>query len=674
MLKSFTVAAALVAVAAIAVLATWAVSSHTPHVGAATAVDVAIDMDVTGNDARLTGGADVQDCGEIDSAGTNEIEIDVILPPPGVDAADGLNGYQLDLNYDPAVVDVTAEDFDSYLLNQAVGSFLLPLSSGVPGTYSSGVAELGLPFGIEPAGVSEVGPGVMVRLTLTGVAPGASDLTLTNVIPVDGVLKEAIPVNNVFNATVVVDGTCAAPPPKASDVRIASLDCNSEPEVVRIKNFGNDTQDLTGWQLVSNPAQVFDLSVAGSLAPDLAATILSGPDPDPPATFGDFEWPGGAEVFADGDTSDFARIVDDSSVEIDEVACDAGEMIEDNVGGYDPTSAEDNTCADGVDNDADTVADAADGKCHTDGEPTNALSYDPTLNEDVEFTTTHTCGDTLDNGGDTVADTADPDCHADGDAGNPDTYKWNLDEDDVFTCSDGIENGNNDGTDAADTDCVEAVSTDGPPLEESSTSGPSDVAGEDDPVEVTVLAPSGGTVRIEEKAIALTAPSGFELLGQQVSIQAPTATTDLPLIIEFYLDDTIVPDHADATMVQIFKDGQQVQDCTGAAGTASPDPCVSERVGGTGFAPLHTVLTSEVSEWTFGAAPLAPTPTPTPAPVPAATPTPPAPSLPKTGDNVPVGEPGGSPLPWLLVGLGATIGAVAAGYLIYARTRSRVSR
>jgi hypothetical protein len=163
-------------------------------------------MDVTGNDARLTGGVDIQDCGELPiGAG---LDIDVVIPPPGIDPAVGLNGYQLDLLYDPNVVNVGAEDFSSYLLNQAPGSFLLPLSSGSPGDYQSAATELGAPADPEPAGVSEVGPGVVVRFTLTPVAPGVSPLALSGVILV-GADKAPIPVDGVFGATVLVDGSCA---------------------------------------------------------------------------------------------------------------------------------------------------------------------------------------------------------------------------------------------------------------------------------------------------------------------------------------------------------------------------------------------------------------------------------------------------------------------------------
>ena len=58
---------ALLVCAGIAFFA-WRASSSS----AQTPVDIAIDMDITGNDGRLSGGADIQDCGEI----TGDIEAD----------------------------------------------------------------------------------------------------------------------------------------------------------------------------------------------------------------------------------------------------------------------------------------------------------------------------------------------------------------------------------------------------------------------------------------------------------------------------------------------------------------------------------------------------------------------------------------------------------------------
>ncbi len=175
--------------------------------------EIAIDMDTTGNDALLTLGADIQDCGEIHSDGTNTIDIDVLLPAPGVDAGDGIAAWEFFLDYDPAVVSVTAEDQNFLLADTGSlinGSGPLPDTSG---SWRSGA--------LEPT-AQESGPGVLTRITLTGgVTPGTSSLTLTSVVLLAASTGE-IAVTTVTNATVLVDETCVSgftPQPAIFSVR-----------------------------------------------------------------------------------------------------------------------------------------------------------------------------------------------------------------------------------------------------------------------------------------------------------------------------------------------------------------------------------------------------------------------------------------------------------------------
>lgn len=84
-------------------------------------------------------------------------------------------------------------------------------------------------------------------------------------------------------------------------------------------------------------------------------------------------------------------------------------------------------CSDDVDNaDAeDTLADEDDPGCHTDGDPGNPDSYDPTDDDETDAPTDKPeCSDGVDNADseDTLADEADPGCHTDGDPDNPDSY------------------------------------------------------------------------------------------------------------------------------------------------------------------------------------------------------------------------------------------------------------
>ncbi len=131
-----------------------------------------------------------------------------------------------------------------------------------------------------------------------------------------------------------------------------------------------------------------------------------------------------------------------------------------------------------------------------------------------------------------------------------------------------------------------------------------------DTVETSVGVPAtagGGSVTIAETAITVPAPNGFVLLGQQVEITSDAATTAAnPLVLVFTLDESIVSGQTPAS-IQIFRSeggGSSilVPDCTGAPGTASPDPCVSSRAYVNVTDIQITVLTSTASIWNMAVA------------------------------------------------------------------------
>lgn len=111
---------------------------------------------------------------------------------------------------------------------------------------------------------------------------------------------------------------------KGSDLRITQLDCNSNPEVVTLMNFGS-SQNLGGWELRSDPitnaGQVFDLSLVGSLDPGEQVSILSGsnaPETDPAS--GQYRWALSFKLRND-DPTDFVQIVNSSSISVDQLNC-----------------------------------------------------------------------------------------------------------------------------------------------------------------------------------------------------------------------------------------------------------------------------------------------------------------------------------------------------------------
>jgi len=172
---------------------------------------------------------------------------------------------------------------------------------------------------------------------------------------------------------------------------------------------------------------------------------------------------------------------------------------------------------------------------------------------------------------------------------------------------DGVEDANHNGrvdpgeTNANVPDAPEGVTEPAPAGGTVTTDTEADGATALDPVETSVTTPKAGTVSIEETSITEPTPTGFQLLGQQVNITAPAATPDDPLVIVLRIDSSRIPPGEDETTIQLFKDGVIVPACTGAPGTAVPDPCVSSRAM-LGDADVEiTVLTSTASAWNLGA-------------------------------------------------------------------------
>ena len=101
-------------------------------------------------------------------------------------------------------------------------------------------------------------------------------------------------------------------------------------------------------------------------------------------------------------------------------------------------------CDDNLDNDGDGVADENDPGCHTDGNPNNPGSYDPTDNDETDPVDEPECKDGKDNDGDGKKDKLDPGCHTDGDPNNDGSYNPNDDDEkdpvDLPECKDGKDN------------------------------------------------------------------------------------------------------------------------------------------------------------------------------------------------------------------------------------------
>jgi len=171
----------------------------------ATADRIAIDTDISGNTATAVG--TLNSCAIIPTVG-GTAQIDVLVGPVGIPSARPLIGFGFDLNYNPSLVNVSAENHN-LLLASKFGSSLFAAGDetlGLPdsdGSFNESTADLGpIPSS------AETGPGVLSRITLTAVATGTSPLTLTGVGLLD-TQSEVIPVVTTLNAFVIVgSGSC----------------------------------------------------------------------------------------------------------------------------------------------------------------------------------------------------------------------------------------------------------------------------------------------------------------------------------------------------------------------------------------------------------------------------------------------------------------------------------
>ena len=118
-----------------------------------------------------------------------------------------------------------------------------------------------------------------------------------------------------------------------------------------------------------------------------------------------------------------------------------------------------------------------------------------------------------------------------------------------------------------------------------------------DPIETSVQSPVEGSVSITEGSPSGGPPADFLFVGQEITIEAPFSTFDVPLRLTFTVDASLLMGQ-DAMTLQIFRDGLEIDDCTTPDGTATDDPCVASRATVDGDAQL-VVLTSHASRWNF---------------------------------------------------------------------------
>ena len=165
---------------------------------------VGIDTDIKRTAANTaTSLGSLKRCNTLTSGGSLTIDIAADGVPLVGDAGGGIIAFQFVLHYDPAKVKVSASNHDMLLAANA-GSSLVSLGDATPdadGSFLVAVTDFGL------STTPESGSGVLARITLEGVAPGVSSLTLTDVAIAD-VSNARYGINSTPAAEVAVDAGC----------------------------------------------------------------------------------------------------------------------------------------------------------------------------------------------------------------------------------------------------------------------------------------------------------------------------------------------------------------------------------------------------------------------------------------------------------------------------------
>ena len=102
------------------------------------------------------------------------------------------------------------------------------------------------------------------------------------------------------------------------------------------------------------------------------------------------------------------------------------------------------------------------------------------------------------------------------------------------------------------------------------------------PVATTLTSVDAGALSIEQRAVSLTPPAGFNVLGVQIAIGAPPAAANAPITLTFDVDSAMLPAGTTINTMALLKNAALVPDCAGA--TTLPDG-VDVCITGRGDAP-----------------------------------------------------------------------------------------
>jgi len=209
--------AAAVALLAIAAAAGVSAQEDDPSVG--------LDVDVAGNSATIVG--QIDSCVAVEPGSAFSIDVFVQNVPARLDAdggSGGIAGFSYNLLFDPEIVEVTG--VDNKLMLAAVGEiapFEMIDADAMDGPtqdpFPATTGNLRVDFGDLSTDFEE-GNGVLSRLELLATGPGETDLILVDQFDqrASPSLLGGAPTNfayevaTVYNALVVVGGSCGAEP------------------------------------------------------------------------------------------------------------------------------------------------------------------------------------------------------------------------------------------------------------------------------------------------------------------------------------------------------------------------------------------------------------------------------------------------------------------------------
>lgn len=193
------------------ILATTAVISTSLVAGAqepSTIELVAIDAVTDGNDATTLGPLD----GCVEADVDSEVAVDIVVDAVPEDQP--AIGFQLEVTYDPAILEVAAYEHELFLAGEGTYQPVEGLTDPVPD--SDGIfilAILDAASNVDTNENMETGAGAIARITFNAIAPGSSEVAVDFLPPdvypaIINTQNEPIQVDSIGAATISVGDAC----------------------------------------------------------------------------------------------------------------------------------------------------------------------------------------------------------------------------------------------------------------------------------------------------------------------------------------------------------------------------------------------------------------------------------------------------------------------------------